>query len=341
MSLEILQTLWFLLVGVLLAGYAVLDGFDLGVGVLHLFGRNDEERRISMNAIGPVWDGNEVWLLTGGGALFAAFPLVYARVFSGFYLALMLLLFALIFRAVSLEFRGKVESPKWRRGWDFAFGIGSLVPALLLGVALGNVLRGLPVAEDTTLNVAFLSLLNPYALVFGALGLAAFVMHGAAYLAVKTEGDLQERMARCVTPAWIATVVLYLVTMVSTFFAAPFLFEGATGKPLFWLFLILVLGSVAYVPVAAKAGKHLHTLLSTGTTIASTVGLLAVCLFPRMVPSSIDLAHSLTINNASSSQRTLLIMLVVALIGVPIMLAYTSFIYWVFRGKVELTEDSY
>src|SRR5512147_1077494 len=172
-----LNTVWFLLIGVLLTGYAILDGFDLGVGVLHLFARDEEERRLHINAIGPVWDGNEVWLLTGGGALFAAFPVVYATVFSGFYLALMLLLVALILRAVSMEFRSKVDSPGWKKVWDWAFGIGSLLPAILFGVAFGNVLRGIPINEQGLFTGSFLELLNPYAILIGLLSLALFTMH--------------------------------------------------------------------------------------------------------------------------------------------------------------------
>ena len=189
-----LQTTWFLLVGVLLAGYTILDGFDLGVGTLHLFlAKDDRERRTSLNSIGPVWDGNEVWLLTGGGALFAAFPPVYATVFSGFYLALMLLLVALIVRAVSLEFRSKEASPRWRQGWDVAFAVSSALPALLFGVALGNVLRGVPLDADGEYAGTFFTLLNPFALVVGLGGLAMFVMQGACWLNLKTEGAMKAR----------------------------------------------------------------------------------------------------------------------------------------------------
>ena len=211
-----LNTAWFLLIWVLFIGYALLDGFDLGVGLLHLFAQDDRERRICTNAIGPVWDGNEVWLLTGGGALFAAFPVVYATVFSGLYLAFMLLLLALVCRAVSLEFRSQVDSPGWRRIWDWSFGLGSLISAILFGVAMGNILRGLPIEPDGTLNVPFLALLNPYALLTGVLTLAAFVMHGAAFLALKTEGALQQRMARWTTGAWMVFVLLYLAATMAT-----------------------------------------------------------------------------------------------------------------------------
>jgi len=336
-----LNTAWFLLIWVLLAGYAILDGFDLGVGVLHLFARDERQRRIHMNAVGPVWDGNEVWLLTAGGALFAAFPPVYATVFSGLYLALMLVLFALIFRAVSMEFRGQVDRPGWRRVWDWSFGLGSLVPAIIFGVAVGNVLRGFPIKADRTLNAPFLALLNPYALLIGILRLVMFVMHGAAFLAVKTEGALQQRMARWTIGAWMAFVVLYLAATVATFFVSPFLFEGALSNPLFWVFFLLLLGAIIYVPIANRVGKFLRAFLASSATIAAMIGLTAVSLFPRMVPSSLDLASSLTIYNASSTPRTLTVMLVIALIGMPLVIAYTAWIYKIFKGKVVITEESY
>ena len=326
---------------VLFAGYAILDGFDLGVGVLHLFARDDRQRRIHMNAIGPVWDGNEVWLLTAGGALFAAFPPVYATVFSGLYLALMLVLFALIFRAVSMEFRGQVDRPGWRRVWDWSFGLGSLVPAIIFGVAVGNILRGLPIEADGTLNVPFLALLNPYALLIGILSLVMFVMHGAAYLAVKTEGDLQQRMARWTIGAWMAFVVLYLAATLATFFVSPFLFESVLSNVLFWIFFLLLLASIVYIPIANRAGKFLRTFLASSATIAAMIGLTATSLFPRMVPSSLDLASSLTIYNASSTPRTLTVMLVIALIGMPLVIVYTAYIYRTFAGKVVVTEESY
>ena len=335
-----LNTTWFLLIWVLFAGYAILDGFDLGVGVLHLFARDERQRRIHLNAIAPVWDGNEVWLIAGGGALFAAFPPVYATVFSGFYLALMLVLFALIFRAVSIEFRGQVDSTGWRRLWDWSFGLGSLIAAVIFGVAVGNVLRGLPIEADGSLNVPFLALLNPYAILIGLLGLVMFVMHGAAYLAVKTEGDLQQRVAGWTSGAWMAFVVVYLVATIATLFVSPFLFEGVLGNPLFWIFFLLLLAAVVYVPVANRAGKFFRAFLASAATIAAVIGLTAVSLFPRMVPSSLDPANSLTIYD-SSTPRTLTVMLIIALIGMPLVIAYTAWVYRVFAGKVILEEEGY
>ena len=335
-----LNTIWFLLVAVLIAGYAVLDGFDLGAGTLHLFLGGETERRTVMNACGPVWDGNEVWLLAGGGALFAAFPPVYATVFSGFYLALTLLLVALIFRAVSFEFRGKVDAPGWRRTWDLAFGLGSAVPALLFGVAVGNVLRG--VALDASgVSTTLVGLLNPYALLIGVLGLAMFVLHGATYLALKTDGALRERMGRTAAFAWVAFIALYAVATVASWFVSPFLFEGWFGNPLTWIFFVLLLAACIAGPLAVRAGAFGRAFLASATATASVIALAAVGLFPRLVPVRADLARSLTIYNASSSQHTLAVMLVIALVGMPLVILYTAFIYRAFRGKTVLTPESY
>jgi cytochrome d ubiquinol oxidase subunit II len=336
-----LNTIWFALVGVLIAGYAVLDGFDLGVGTLHLFTKSNDERRINLNAIGPVWDGNEVWLLTGGGALFAAFPAVYATVFSAFYLALMLVLTALIFRAVSIEFRGKVESESWRRFWDWGFGLGSLLPSILFGVAVGNVLRGLPIDTGMAFKGSFIGLLNPYSILIGLVSLVLFVMHGAIYMTMKCDGSQRERMVKVANGGWMVFVVLYLIATIATIFAAPHLFDGSLGNPLFWVLLVLLVGSIVFIPMMLKAQKYFRAFLGSSAMIIAMIGLAAVGMFPNLVPSSIDPAHSLTIYNASSTPRTLTVMLIVALIGMPIVIAYTAVIYRVFKGKVVITPESY
>ena len=329
-----LNTTWFLLIGVLLGGYAVLDGFDLGVGVLHLFARSDRERSANLRAVGPFWDGNEVWLLAGGGAMFAAFPVLYATVFSGFYLAFMLLLVALILRATALEFHHQVDSPRWRRFWDWCFGIGSLVPALLLGVALGNVIRGLPVTAAAQLRTGLWPLLNPFALLTGLLGLALFVMHGAAWLRLKTEGEPQARMGRWLTGAWMGVIVLFLTVVASSFFAAPRLFNGLLSRPVFWLLLILMLGALIALPLLARAGRHLAAFLASAVIVVAPFGLAATGLFPRLVLSSIDAANDLTIYNVASTPRTLTAMLVIALIGMPLVIVYHVYVYRTFAGKV-------
>lgn len=327
-----LNTVWFVLVGVLVAGYAILDGFDLGVGVLSLFARGEDERQVHLAAIGPFWDGNEVWLLTGGGALFAAFPVVYATVFSGFYLALMVVLLALIARAVALEFRNLGDGPAWRRGFDLAFGLGSLLPALLFGVAVGNVLRGVPVTAAQEWAGSFLGLLNPYALLVGLLSLAFFTMHGALYLRVKATGRLEARLARWVTPLWGAFAALYAAATVATTQVSPFLF--ARRGALWAILAAVAVVAVAAIPVLSARGRAAAAFAASSVAIAAMILVAAVSAYPVIVPSSLGLANSLTIYNASSSQRTLGVMLVVAGIGVPLVLGYTIFVYRLFRGKV-------
>ncbi|HZZ83814.1 MAG TPA: cytochrome d ubiquinol oxidase subunit II [Anaeromyxobacteraceae bacterium] len=329
-----LNTTWFLLVGVLIAGYAVLDGFDLGVGVLHLFARSDAERDVHVAAIGPVWDGNEVWLLTGGGALFAAFPVVYATVFSGFYLALMLLLVALILRAVSMEFRHNLEAPRWRHAFDWAFGVGSLLPSILLGVAVGNILRGVPLTAEHEWAGSFLGLLNPYAVLVGLVSLAMFVMHGALYLRMKSEGALYDRMGKVAVGAWVVFLALYAIATGATFLVSPFLFEKVAGSPLSWVLLALLLGGLATIPRATRAGKSGTAFLASSAVIVAAIFLAAVSMYPRLVPSLGWLGNSLDIYNSASSPKTQMVMLVIALLGMPLVIAYTVVIYRVFKGKV-------
>jgi len=336
-----LNVTWFLLVGVLIIGYAILDGFDLGVGVLYLFVKDENQKRIYLNSIGPVWDGNEVWLLTGGGALFAAFPVVYATVFSGFYLAFMLLLAALIFRAVSFEFRGKVSSTAWKKVWDLFFAIGSLLPSILFGVAIGNILRGLPINMQGQYLGSFIGLLNPYSILVGLVSLSLFALHGAIYLTLKTDDTIKEKILPWINKLWIIFILLYAMASFLTMFEAPFLFEGLLNNPIFWILFILMLASVIVIPVLLKGQKYFKAFLSSSLLIASMIGLIAVSLFPRLVPSRINLDFSLTIYNASSSQNTLMTMLIIALIGMPIVIGYTFFIYRVFKGKVVLTKESY
>jgi cytochrome bd ubiquinol oxidase subunit II len=341
MDLNFLQVTWFLLLGVLLYGYAILDGFDLGIGVLHLFAKNEQERRLHMNAIGPVWDGNEVWLLTGGGAMFAAFPAVYATVFSGFYLAMMLVLLGLIFRAVSLEFRHQVENRTWKRVWDIAFGLGSLLPALLFGVALGNVMRGIPITAEGEFAGTFLGLLNPYSLLIGLTGLAYFILHGANWLGLKTEGELAARMSRVAKIAWFLTVALFVAATIATPFAAPHLIDGAFSNPVTYLALAIFAAAALYLPLPLRKHEFGKAFVGSALLMAAMFGLVGIGLYPNLVPSSIDLAYSLTVHNASATGRSLTAMLIIALLGMPVVIGYTIFIYRKFTGKVVLDESSY
>jgi cytochrome bd ubiquinol oxidase subunit II len=336
-----LPTIWFGLFGVLLTGYAVLDGFDLGAGVLSLRARDDAEHRWFMNAVGPVWDGNEVWLLTGGGALFAAFPPVYASVFSGFYLAFVLLLLALIARAVSFEFRSKLPGPAWRRAWDLAFGLGSLVIALLCGVAVGNVMEGVPLDARGDYTGTFLALLNPFALVMGALSLVMFVAHGAAWVTLKAEGDFRRRMKRTAWRSWAAWLVVFVVASLAARWAAPGRFEGVAGRPLVWMSFALVVCGLFGMALALKKDLFTWAFLSSSTGVAGSVLLLGTSLYPHLLPSSGDPALGLTIYNSSSTHYTLGVMLVVAVLGMPLVIAYTAWIYRVFKGRVQVGEHFY
>jgi len=336
-----LNAIWYILVGVLFTGYAILDGFDLGVGVLSMFARNEDERRLHLNAIGPFWDGNEVWLLAGGGALFAAFPPVYATVFSGFYIAFMLLLAALIFRAVSIEFYGKVDSPAWRSVWGWAFGIGSLLPAILFGVAFGNILRGLPIDHRGEFVGSFFTLLNPYALLIGLLSLAMFIMHGAAFLTLKTEGEIRERMSRWAVRAWVVFVLLYIAATFFSMRVSPQLFRDLATNVFFYLALIPLGIGIAGFPAALRAHRYLAAFAASAVTIASMIALSGLSLFPWLVPSRINPGFSLSAYNASSTPKTLGVMLIIAIIGVPLVLLYTAFVYWIFRGKAQSSHEGY
>ncbi len=336
LSLE-LSSIWFLLIGVLLAGYAILDGFDLGAGSLHLLvARSDDERRLVMTSIGPVWDGNEVWLLTAGGALFAAFPLVYATVFSGFYLALMLVLVALIFRAVALEFRGQIGSPGWRLGWDVAFCLGSLLPALLFGVALGNIARGLPLDATGSYTGGLVGLLDPFTLLVGATGLAMFVMQGAIWLVVKTEGLVQARARAAAFAALAGFAILWVVTTLVSRWEAPALWDAWVAGAAWLVPAVFVVATLA-VPVLLRLDRAGAAFVASSTAIAALLGILGIGLYPTIVPST-GTGAALTTANASSSDLTLTVMLVIALVGMPLVLAYTAFVYHRFRGKVTLDE---
>jgi cytochrome bd ubiquinol oxidase subunit II len=337
-----LNTIWFFLVGILLTGYAILDGFDLGVGGLHLLARGDQERRIFLNAIGPVWDGNEVWLVTGGGALFAAFPNVYATVFSGFYDAFMLLLAALIFRAVAIEFRSQRPGQRWRTTWDVAFSISSLVSALLIGVALGNIVWGVPLNQFHEFQGDFFTLLNPYSLFVGLVAVVLLVMHGNLYLILKTEGPLQAKLrqwARYTIPAYLVGFVLLHVITVST---CP---QIRAALPQRWwilgLLLVLSLLFSANIWRETQRGRAGWAFMSSCLAILTLMLLVGGAMYPTLVFSLPATAHSLNIYNGASTDKTLMFMFIVALIGVPLVLTYTTCIYYAFRGKVRLTEESY
>jgi cytochrome d ubiquinol oxidase subunit II len=336
-----LNIIWFILLGVLIAGYAILDGFDLGVGMLHLGAKGDDNRRIMLNAIGPVWDGNEVWLLTAGGALFAAFPDVYATVFSGFYTAFMLFLAVLIFRAVSIEFRSKVESPSWRKIWDGTFSVCSYMIALLLGVTLANIVTGVPVGIDKEFAGSFFGLLQPYAIVFGISSVLMMRMHGTIYMTMKTDGDFQKYFVKKVNRILILFIGSYVVLHSWTIIVFPNLIDNYTANPILFIFPALIILSALMIPGFVKRAKYFRAFVMSSSIILFSIAMVAAGIFPNLLLSNPDAANSLTIYNAASSQATLSNMLIIAIIGVPIVLGYTIFVYRIFKGKVELDETSY
>ncbi len=340
MSLD-LNTVWFILVGVLLAGYAILDGFDLGVGALHLFTKGDQDRRLMINSIGPVWDGNEVWLVTGGGALFAAFPDVYATSFSGFYLAFMLLLVALIFRAVAIEFRSKRPSKRWRKTWDVSFAVSSIVSSLLMGVALGNIVLGLPLTAEGEYLGGLLGLLRPYPLFVGLTTVALFAMHGGIYVVMKTEGELQTQVRSWIPRLIGLFVACYLLVTVLTLVFIPHMTGTLFDNPVLLAVPVLNALAIANIPREIHHGRDFRAFLSSCAAMVFLMTLFGIGMYPDMIYSSPVAENSLTIYNASSSAKTLRIMLIIALIGMPVVLSYTVSIYWIFRGKVKLDPFSY
>jgi cytochrome bd ubiquinol oxidase subunit II len=337
-----LPVVWFALLGVLLAGYAVLDGFDLGVGMVHLFvARSDEERRMCLQSIGPLWDGNEVWLVTFGGALFAAFPAAYAAIFSGFYGAFMALLFALIARAVAIELRGKRASRAWRRFFDAVFALASTAAALLFGVAVGNAIAGVPIDAHGDYAGSLAGQLRPYPLLVGSLTVTLFAMHGAIYLHLKTEGPLRERVQRWMWRAFGLFLVAYMLTSGATLVALPHVIANLQRWPVLWAVPVLAVLAIANVPREIFRGRSGRAFASSCATIAALVFLLGAALFPNLLRASNGPANSLTVWDAASSAKTLRIMLGIAGLGMPAVLAYTGLVYWTFRGRVRPDEQAY
>jgi cytochrome d ubiquinol oxidase subunit II len=336
-----LVTTWFLILGVLLAGYAVLDGFDLGVGILHPFVPGDEtERRLAINAIGPLWDGNEVWLVTFGGAMLAMFPYAYAAVFSGFYTAFILLLVMLIFRAASIELRGKMATPFGRRAWDRGFFAGSLGAAFLFGVAAGNVMRGLPLDERGTVTGGVLDQLHPYALLTGATAVAVFALHGAVYLSLKTDGEFRDRLLGAAWTAFGVFLTLFLLQTMWTLAELPRATANFRRWPWLWAVPVLNVLAIASIPRALYLRNARYAFAGSSFNIVAYVVLLMAALYPDIVPAA-DPARSLSASDAASSNRTLVIGLIVVVVGMPFAVAYTAIVYWTFRGKVTLGPHSY
>jgi len=365
-SYEILRLIWWLLLGVLLVGFAVTDGFDLGTAMLLPFaGRNDVERRVIINSVGPVWEGNQVWLILGGGAIFAAWPQLYAVSFSGFYLAMFVILVALILRPVAFKFRSKNEDPAWRARWDICLFIAGLVPALICGVALGNVLRGVPFRFSPEMQIfyegSFFGLLNPFALLCGLVSVAMLAMHGGAWLQLKAEGPVADRARQYGSVAALLTFVLYALAGVALWYfvdgyrvtsalpsggpSNPLLktaelhagawFANYAAHPVLYIVPILGLAGALLAFVGLRARREIMALLMSALSIAGIILSVGVSMFPFILPSSLDPRASLTVWDSSSSHMTLFIMLVVTVVFMPIILAYTTWVYRVLWGKVD------
>ncbi len=336
--------IWFYIWGLLWAIFFITDGFDFGIGTLYPFlGRSDHDKRSMINAMGPLWDGNEVWLITAGGVTFAAFPLVYAVMFSSLYTALMLILFALILRGVSMEFRGKVDSPAWRRLWDTCIFVGSAVPALLFGVAFANIFQGLPlekVNQDYLFQGNLLTLLNPYGLLGGILFLLFFLEHGAIWLAIRTEGDLQQRAVRTAARIWLP-LLLAAVAFLAHSAVATNLYANYLTKPYRFIVILLAVAGLLGIRIFLARRQYFKAWFASALAIVAATFFGIVGLFPRMLPSSIADAYSLTAFNAASSQLTLKIMLVVVVLFIPVVLAYQIWAYHLFRTKVTGEDMAY
>jgi cytochrome d ubiquinol oxidase subunit II len=337
-----LNDIWFVLFVVIIAGYLVLDGFDMGVGILHLFvAKTDEERRITLNSIGPVWDGNEVWLILGGGVLFAAFPLAYASLFSGFYLAMMLVLLVMILRTVAIEFRSKRPGAGWRKTWDFVFWLSSLVLALLLGVAFGNVLSGVPIDAQGNMQVSLFQLLTPFALLVGLTTVAMFALHGGIYLALKTEGELQARVRHAIPRAMPIFFVLNTLVVIAMLLFRDQITARYLSSPWLVVFPAAALLALVVAWYMLRQSRDFAAFIASGAMIGLLLASGGIGLFPNLLISTTDPANNLTIFNAASASNTLTVMLVMALIGMPIALLYTVGVYYFFRGKTRLDPHSY
>lgn len=341
MEITTLQFVWFFLIGLIFGIYAILDGFDLGVGILFIFTKSEEERTLMKSSVGPVWDGNEVWLIAGGGGLLAAFPLAYGTLFSSLYLAVMLLLWSLILRAVSFEFRDQFDSKLWKKIWDAIFFIASFLIALLLGVALGNVLNGLLIDSSHNYTGTFFDLLNPFSVLIGLLVVAAIVTHGASYLVARIDTDLQERAKIWFNYSWIAFVVLFILVNLTMIIFQGQLLANYNDNIILWIFPVITLVGMGLMKYFNQKEQFLFSFISSALTIFSLILLAGIAIYPNLIPA-ITSANSVSISAAANSELTLSVLTVVALIGVPIILLYTFWFYWVFiLKKIKKAEVHY
>lgn len=342
MSEQVLALLWYFIIGLCVIFYVILDGFDLGVGILHFFTKKDEDRRIFLNAIGPFWDGNEVWLVIVGGALFAGFPDVYATLFSGFYDLCMILLCGLIFRAVAIEFRSKQPSKTWRQIWDAVFCIASFVISFGIGLAFGNLIEGVPLDEHKNFVGNMQVFLRPYPCLVGLFTCSLLTMHGAIFLAMKTEGKLHERLRRWVKKCILIFLAMYMITTIATCWVQPHMVSRMLDQPGWFLIAVAAVLAILNVPREFSHGRDFTAFLFSSLGIVFLFCLYGIGMFPILVRSSIDpVNRSLTYLSAASSPLTLKVLLIIVAIGVPLVLAYGTMIYRIFKGKVKLGPTSY
>jgi len=337
----ILQTIWFFLWGLLWAVFFMTDGFDFGVGTLYpVLGKSEEDKRAMINSIGPFWDGNEVWLITAGGVTFAAFPKVYAVMFSSLYTPLLLILFALILRGVAFEFRGEIQSPGWKRIWDLCIFIGSFVPALLFGVAFANIFRGIPFDGQGIYHGNILMLLNPYGVLGGVLFLLLFMLHGANWLAMKTEGDLHSRVTSLAGKIWLALVPVAVIFLIASAFATR-LYDNYLANPAFVLVIVISVLSLLMVKFYLLKRDYFKSWCASALTIVSCTFFGVIGLFPVLFPSLLDSKYHLTAFNDSSSPLTLKIMLGVVIVFIPVVIGYQMWTYKLFQGRLSNEEMKY
>lgn len=337
----VLQTIWFFLWGLLWAIFFMTDGFDFGIGTLYPFlGKTDAEKRVMINTLGPLWDGNEVWLITAGGVTFAAFPLVYSVMFSSLYSALMLILFALILRGVSFEFRSKVEDPRWRKIWDTCIFIGSFTPALLFGVAFANIFQGIPIDHNGIYHGTLFTLLNPYGLLGGVLFVLLFLIHGALWLAIRTEGELHERAVGTANKLWPVLLGVAVVFLVASRYATS-LYDNYIAHPLFFGVIFITVLSLLGIKFFISKKTFFKAWFASALTIVGATFFGVIGLYPNLFPSSLDAQYSLTAYNASSSPLTLKIMLIVVILFIPVVIGYQVWTYGLFKDKVTEEDLSY
>lgn len=332
---------WFLVFGAVISGYAILDGFDLGAGALHLFLKKEESRRIALNAIGPIWDGNEVWLVIGGGALFAGFPVAYSAIFSAFYVPFMIFIIGLIYRAVAIEFRSKEPGRLWRAAWDFVYFFSCTTVTLSLGLMLGNVALGMPLDANHEFTGNWLDFFNPFAILVAITTLALFMMHGAIFLTMKTENRLFAKMTVLSKNFTIFFVISFTITTLYTLLYVPHLSDQIKANPVFFVLPMTMILAVANIPRQLNKGRYRWAFISSAVTIAALLLTVAVEVFPLLVYATNDPANSITISNSASSAKTMQLLLTIALIGTPLVGAYSAFVFWTFKGKVKLDDTSY